>query len=435
MENIIVFGAGKSSIFLIEYLKKICTKQFYNLVIIDINEKLAQEKLGNFENGRTCSFSIENDQARNESIKDAKVVISLLPAYLHILVATSCLHYKKPLFTASYIEPQIESLADQIKENGLVFLYEIGLDPGIDHLSACKLINTIKSQGGKINSFRSHCGGLVAPQSDNNPWHYKISWNPKNIINAGGQGAKFLSNGNIINYDYSQVFNNYGQVQLPEGSSFSYYFNRDSLNYIKSYELQDCKTFIRTTLRHPDFCRAWAFIVLIGLTSNEEMVPIQTFNNVSEWLHQKITTHDAYKKIKEDPILKKMFDYLTDSNLILNPQHEISSAELFQMALEKLWQLNDQDMDRVVMIHEIEYELKNQQFYVQSALDLNGDNADRTAMAKTVGLPLAMAVEMYLENKIDTVGLQIPISEIYYQYILPKLQLYGIEFKEWTRQQ
>ncbi len=434
MKNIIVFGAGKSSVFLIDYLKTVCSAYSYQLIIIDQNEQLALEKLGNFELGKVASFSIENDLARNECIRDAKVVISLLPAHLHILVAKSCLQFKKSLFTASYVEPQIQALAQEIKDQNLVFLYEMGLDPGIDHLSACKLINDIKNQGGKINSFISHCGGLVAPQSDNNPWHYKISWNPKNIINAGTQGASFLLNGAIIHYDYNQVFKNYGNLSLPSGNSFSYYYNRNSLQYRDIYLLQDCATFIRTTLRHPDFCRAWSYIVSLGLTSNEVKIPLDSFKDVSSWLAQKIKSHQDYHTIKEDLILKKMFDYLTESDLHFSPTQECSAAELLQMALEKLWQLQAQDLDRIVMVHELEYELNNQRFYIQSALDINGENAVKTAMAKTVGLPLAMAVEMYLENKITNVGLQIPTSEMYYHHILPKLERFGIAFKEWLKE-
>jgi saccharopine dehydrogenase-like NADP-dependent oxidoreductase len=265
MKNIILFGAGKSATVLIDYLLETTAAENWKLIVIDADLKLAQLKIGGSPNAMAISFDIKNDDERGRYIKTADIVISLLPPTLHILVARDCVKHHKNLLTASYVDADIRSLQGDIEKNKLLFLCEMGLDPGIDHMSAMQLIDDIHSQGGKITSFRSHCGGLVAPESDDNPWHYKISWNPRNIIMAGKAGAHYRENGEEVNVPYEELFTAERQVLIPDLGSLSWYPNRDSLSYTSLYGLEDTQTFIRTTLRHPDFMYGWKNIIDLEL--------------------------------------------------------------------------------------------------------------------------------------------------------------------------
>ena len=428
--TILVFGAGKSSIYLIDYLKNVCLDLNLNLMVVDADLKAAQQKLQSFEKGFAVSFAIENETERNKIIEKAKVVVSLLPASLHILVAHSCLKFKKALFTASYIDQATQALAQDVEKAGILFLYELGLDPGIDHLSAKKIIDTIQAEGGKISSFKSHCGGLVSPKSDNNPWHYKISWNPRNIVLAGQQGAIFRQNGIIKELNYHTIFEHTGSV-ATKNQHYAYYCNRDSVSYESLYGLELCPTFMRTTLRHPDFCKAWQEVVNMNLTVTNPINFIDIKQNTADsWLKTIYENYAGWDRLSQDETLKRMFDFLVAQSIEFKPNLMSCYADLFQTILEKRLALDEQDTDRIVMIHELEYELARKQCYLKSFLEIDGETNTKTAMAKTVGTPLAIAVELYLKNHLPLKGLHIPILPIFYNQILPKLATMGVCFEE-----
>ncbi|MDI9337316.1 MAG: saccharopine dehydrogenase C-terminal domain-containing protein [Alphaproteobacteria bacterium] len=428
--TILVFGAGKSSIYLIDYLKNVCLDLNLNLTVVDADLKAAQQKLQSFEKGFAVSLAIENESERNKIIEKAKVVVSLLPASLHILVAHSCLKFKKALFTASYIDQATQALAQDVEKAGILFLYELGLDPGIDHLSAKKIIDTIQAEGGKISSFKSHCGGLVSPKSDNNPWHYKISWNPRNIVLAGKQGAQYRQQGVIKELNYHDIFRNTGLV-TTKNEQYAYYCNRDSVSYEAMYGLEHCPTFIRTTLRHPDFCKAWQEVVNLKLTATDPLEKTQIKESTADaWLKTMYQKYAGWERVAKNDILKTMFDFLVAQPIEFKPNLMSCHADLFQTILEKRLALEDHDTDRIVMIHELEYELAHKQCYLKSFLEIDGESNTKTAMAKTVGTPLAIAVELYLKNQLPLTGLHIPILPIFYNQILPKLATMGICFEE-----
>src|SRR6478672_1110851 len=257
LKHIVLFGAGKSATVLIEYLKEIATENIWQVIVADNNLETAQAKVGEHALVKAVSVNIENADERKELIEQADVVISLMPPHLHYLLALDCLELNKHLLTASYVDEQIKSLQPEIEKRNLLFLCEMGLDPGIDHMSAMQLFHRIKEEGGTITSFKSHCGGLVAPESDDNPWHYKISWNPRNIVMAGKSGAHFRENGEEKRVDYEHLFTNEHQVDIPDLGLLSWYPNRDSLSYAPLYGLENIPTFVRTTLRHPDFMFGW----------------------------------------------------------------------------------------------------------------------------------------------------------------------------------
>lgn len=300
MKKILLFGAGKSATVLIDYFLQHAAEQHWSLTVVDADLQQARSKVGTSSYAEAISFDINHAGERESRISQADIVISLMPPSLHFLIARDCLRLKKDLLTASYVDEQMRSLKSEIEESGLLFLCEMGLDPGIDHMSAKKMIDEIHLEGGKIHSFLSHCGGLVAPQSDDNPWHYKISWNPRNVVMAGKAGAIFKRDGAIVEWNYEDLFAEKRFVVIPGHDVLCWYPNRDSLSYIQAYGLEESASFIRTTLRHPDFMYGWKNLVDLKLT--DEQPRYETHNRslasffkehmdahgFNEWLEKKL---------------------------------------------------------------------------------------------------------------------------------------------------
>jgi saccharopine dehydrogenase-like NADP-dependent oxidoreductase len=352
MKNILLFGAGKSATVLINFLKQLADNNNYNVTVADGSLENARAKIGNHNSVKPVELIIENETARKGLIANADIVISLMPPHLHYLIALDCIAFSKNLLTASYIDKQTKELANQAKEKGILFLYEMGLDPGIDHLSAMQIIHRIQKNGGKITSFISHCGGLVAPQSDDNPWHYKISWNPRNVVMAGKAGATFLQDDNTKYIAYEQLFNQDNVVQLPNAETLAFYPNRDSLGYIDTYGLQGIKTFIRTTLRHPEFCFGWKNIIDLNLTNEDKVydttaMTIAHFfqlhfekNGFNNWLDEMMMTR-----------LNKAKETMETLMQIMEAEEEaIENGEVPEetmMMIDKAGTLNTIDVDEV----------------------------------------------------------------------------------------
>ena len=498
MRNILLFGAGKSATVLIDYLLKNALAENWRLTVVDANLSLAQNKIGDALGGIAVSFDINNLEKRKKYIQEADIVISLLPPSLHFLVAKDCLTYRKDLLTASYVDDAIKELSDDIDKAGLIFLCEMGLDPGIDHMSAKLLIDTIHGEGGIVNSFYSHCGGLVAPQSDNNPWRYKISWNPRNVVVAGKAGATFKQNGKVTTLTYPQLFAESRMVDIPGLEPLCWYPNRDSLSYIPLYNLKESPTFVRTTLRHPDFMYGWKNVIDLKLTDEEEFYDtdgktlMEFFkehldrHGFDKWIQEKMQEQFQWsKKILEDLVnlveleekaknvggegveeflmvnekgslesmdieevktnaaasvamklheakltLKQLFFLGMDDDKTVINKGICTAADVLQFALEKKLPLMAGDRDMVVMLHEIEYE-KDEQFYKRtSSFVLEGEDDARTAMAKTVGLPLGIAARLILNGQITVKGLQVPVIPQIYKPVLKELEQQGIRFTE-----
>ena len=432
MKHILLFGAGKSATVLIDYLKQTATEKNWQVTIVDENLEALQSKLGDHELVKPVRLSIENEKERMALIEKADVVISLLPGALQYLVALDCLAASKHLLTASYIDEEMRALAGDIKQQGILFLCEMGLDPGIDHMSAMQLIHRIKNDGGSISSFISHCGGLVAPESDDNPWHYKISWNPKNIVLAGKAGAAYKEKHEVRTTKYEHLFLNCAEVAVDGIGQLAYYPNRDSLSYIPVYQLEDAGTFMRTTLRHPDFCKGWQQIISFGLTDEKKIHQTDSLSIASFFeMHFRQKTTGT---VLNDDLLQEqlLFLGLTDETLI--NKGSCSSSDVLQFILEKKWVLRPEDKDMVVMLHEIEYEVKDHPAQgvtkIKSSLVVKGEDNMRTAMAKTVGLPLGIAASLLLEGKISETGLHIPIVPGIYEPVLKELEQFGVVFKE-----
>jgi saccharopine dehydrogenase (NADP+, L-glutamate forming) len=440
MKHIVLFGAGKSATCLIDFLLKEMLINDWRLTVCDSNLALAESKTGNTQKAKAVSIMVENDIDRNSLIQSADIVISLLPPQLHFIVAKDCVALNKNLLTASYVDEHLQSLAKEIEERGLLFLCEMGLDPGIDHMSAMKMIQSIKKDGGNITSFKSHCGGLIAPESDTNLWHYKITWNPRNVVLAGKDGAVYKKENNIIEISSRRVFRNTTIVNIEGLPPLSWYPNRDSLSYIPVYGLESAATFIRTTLRYPSFCRGWDKLVNIGLTALEDYERIKSCKTLKEWYDLKVrrfvATHDWNKYLHyyvTDPYRSEFVKQLHFLGLETNealPENFICSADILQHVMEKKMVMKDDDKDMILMLHEIEYTVNNQSSKANSTLIVKGEDNVRTAMAKTVGLPLGIAVKLILQQKIKLTGLHIPTVPQIYEPVLDELENHGIKFRE-----
>jgi saccharopine dehydrogenase (NADP+, L-glutamate forming) len=430
--TILIIGAGKSATVLIQYLQQKAVENDWYVLLADGDEATAKNKWNNAPNGTALGVNIENEMDRQNLVQKADIVVSMLPAQLHFLVAKDCLHFEKPLFTASYVDDNMRSIAADIASKKLLFLCEMGLDPGIDHMSAMAIIDEIHEKGGKITSFKSHCGGLVAPESDNNPWHYKISWNPRNIILAGKAGAIYLEKGNTVTKQYPEIFDQAPIVQLPGIGNLAYYPNRNSLSYIDTYHLHDVNNFVRTTLRYPAFCAGWNAIVQLHLT-DETVTDLAPNTSIKNWFQGLIQQHgleDLLKKFNQDPTIQEQLKFIGLFDEINIPAQFNSNASILQWLLEDRWKLAATDKDLVVMLHEIEYSIGDRQFKLDSSMVLKGEDAMNTAMATTVGLPLAMGVCAFLKGEIQMTGLHIPIDARIYQPILKSLAEEGIIFEE-----
>jgi saccharopine dehydrogenase-like NADP-dependent oxidoreductase len=349
MKHILLFGAGKSATVLIDYLKELSTTHNYTVTIADGHADTLHQKVGDHPNVTAVHTHVENEFERHQLIRKADVVISLLPPSLHYLVALDCLEFGKHLLTASYVDEKIKALEHEIKNKNLLFLCEMGLDPGIDHMTAMELIDRIHLLGGKITSFKSHCGGLISPESDTNPWHYKISWNPRNVVMAGKDGAKFKVRNEKITLPYEELFDSTNLVDVPGLMVLSYYANRDSLSYIPVYHLEEAETFIRTTLRHPDFCFGWKNIIDLKLTDEETMYDTTNLSvadffkqhfekyGFSEWLNDMLHTRLSYAKdlmqnllqlIETEQELKEEGEQTDETIMLVNEKGELDSVEV-----------------------------------------------------------------------------------------------------------
>ncbi|MEP6845367.1 MAG: saccharopine dehydrogenase C-terminal domain-containing protein [Panacibacter sp.] len=318
VKHILLFGAGKSATVLIDYLKEIATENIWQVTVADNNLEVVQAKVGTHDLVKATQVDIENAAQRKNLIEKADIVISMMPPNLHHLVALDCIELGKNLLTASYVSESINTLQSEIEKKGLLFLCEMGLDPGIDHMSAMQIFHRIKEEGGKITSFKSHCGGLVAPESDDNPWHYKISWNPRNVVLAGKAGADYKDAGKEIHLPYAELFDADKIIEVPGHGVFAYYPNRDSLAYEKLYELDNIHTLMRTTLRHPEFSFGWKNIVDLKLTDEEKVyetdgMTVAAFfkehfekNGFSDWLNNMLTSRLDYAKNMMEKLMQLM---------------------------------------------------------------------------------------------------------------------------------
>ncbi len=441
MRTILIIGAGRSASSLIQYLLNKAVEEDLHLIIGDLSLESAQNKTNNHPNATAISLDIFDERSRKEAIQKADIVISMLPAHLHIEVAKDCIIYKKNMVTASYISDAMQELDVLAKENNLIFMNEIGLDPGIDHMSAMKVINEIKAKGGKMLLFESFCGGLVAPESDTNLWNYKFTWAPRNVVLAGqGGAAKFIQEGTYKYIPYCNLFRRTEFLEVEGYGKFEAYSNRDSLKYLDVYGLNDVLTLFRGTIRRVGFSKAWNMFVQLGMTDDSYVMEDSENMSYRQFVNSFLPYHptDSVEikmrlilKIDQDDI---MWDKLLELDLF-NPNKKVglknaTPAQILEKILTDSWTLQPKDKDMIVMYHKFGYEIEGVKQQIDSKMVCIGEDQTYTAMAKTVGLPVAMATLLMLNGKIKTPGVQLPIREEVYLPILKELEEYGVIFKE-----
>ncbi len=439
MKKILVIGAGLSSASLIDYLLEQSAEENWQVTVGDVDLDMAKAKCNNHPNARPIQFDIQNETLRAEEISACDIVISLLPPTLHPLAAVDCVKYGKHLVTASYVSPAMQELHDEAVKKDIILLNECGLDPGIDHLSAMKVMDEIREQGGEITSFRSYCGGLVAPEFDNNPWHYKFTWNPRNVILAGQATAQFLKNGKIHYITPQRIFSELETINLGKYGIYEAYANRDSLNYIIPYKLQKAKEVLRGTLRIAPYSEGWNILVSLGLTDDTYKVDCNSLSYkswVNSYLPNGFKSLEDYIKVyatNHHTIISNIqwLDLYSD-NLIPNGSH--SPAQILQHLLAQKWQLEPHELDMIVMHHIFEYEQNGKHKTNTATLVVKGKDQTHTAMAQTVGLPLGIAAKLILGNKIAARGVIIPTEKELYLPILNQLEKYHIIFEEYNEQ-
>lgn len=441
-----MIGAGRSTQYLISYLIDNAEKENWLVTIGDLNLSWAEAKAGNSKYAKAIELDLFDEEQLKAEIFKNDVVVSLAPAHLHIHIAKQCLSLKKSLFTASYVNDELAKMNQDVADAGLLFMNEAGLDPGIDHMSAMEIFERIKSDGGKITGFKSYAGGLVAPESDDNPWKYKFSWNPRNIILAGSGGpAKYLSKGKLHILPYQRLYREAELVEIKGIGTFAAYLNRDSVSYQKIYTLDDIEILQRLTLRYPEFVFGWQAVVALGINDDSYKINFRTQDTPSDFLEIFLptTSGDAKSRLstyllndadfkKHKNLILSQFEFVGffDSKVAMNLEGAFSPAEVLQKILEPKLALAPADKDYIVMYHEVDYIINHKKYKLTSSFKLKGENEHKTAMAKTVGLPVAILLHAYLDGKLNFTGVRIPTMPEAYKVCLDKLKDYGIYFEE-----
>lgn len=438
MKKILILGAGLSSGYLIDYLASQAPQMGWEITLADQNIALAQQKAQPYPHLITRTLDINHAELAENLFKNADVVVSLIPAFLQSVVAKYCIQFRKHFLSASYLPPEIKALDVKASAYNLLFLNELGLDPGLDHLSIAKMVADIEQKNGVITSLKSYAGALVAPESEGeNPWRYKFTWNPRNVVLAGQGGtASYLQNGIYKYISYPNLFDNTQKILTSKGETFEAYPNRESIPYKEVYNVPNLNTILRGTLRQVGFCEAWHALIMLGLTDNTTTIHNSDTLTHKQWveswqINPKIV-HGISKQVKDKLEWLGLWDDTQKIGI-----KNATSAQILQQLLEKKWALLPDDKDMIVMYHEVDWHTKDnasKTYTTYSDLVVKGENGQKTAIAKTVGLPLAMATKLLLTDKISLRGVHIPLSAELYTPILQELEDWGVHFEERTIQ-
>lgn len=439
MKTVLVMGAGLSATSLIEYLLRESEKYNWQVIVGDNDPAIASRKINSHPNARSVFFDVLDNSLVQQYVSQCDVAVSMLPARFHPIIASACVDHGKHMVTASYVSPEMKALDAEAKEKNLIFINEVGVDPGLDHMSAMKVIDEIKSKGGKLLSFKSSTGGLIAPEYDDNPWHYKFTWNPRNVVLAGQGTARFIRNGR---YKYIPYHLNYKRIEttsVPGYGDFEIYANRDSLSYRETYGLKDIPTIFRGTMRRPGFCEAWDVFVQLGITDdtyvyeNSENTSYRDFINSYLRYDPNAKVEDKlceFLKLSRNGEIMKKLEWLgIFEERQINMKHA-TPAQILQKLLEEKWALGADDKDMIVMQHQFEYELNGKHFGIKSSMVFIGKDQSNTAMAINVGTPAAIATKMVLNEEFTKPGVSVPVIPELYGPILKELENYGIHFSE-----
>lgn len=440
MRKILIIGAGRSTSSLIQYLLFNAENENWFVTIADQSKEMAMKAANNHDKAKAIAFDVNNDEERSRLVDENDIIISMLPAHMHIAVAKDCIRLKKHMVTASYVSKEMKALKQEAIDAGVIIMNEIGVDPGIDHLSAMRLIDEIRENGGELEAFETFTGGLVAPESDNNPWNYKFTWNPRNVVLAGQGTVKFIQNHKYKYIPYHKLFRRTEIIDIDGHGKFEGYANRDSLQYREIYGLKDIPTMYRGTLRKPGFCRAWDVFVQLGATDDSYVMEGSENMTNREFINSFLAYNESdsvelkfkhYLNIRQDDV--DLFDKFVWLGIFENTKIELKDAtpaQILQHILEQKLSLSPNDKDMIVMWHRFLFKQDGNFKEIHSSMVVKGDDQTYTAMAKTVGLPVAIATKMILNEVIKTPGVHVPISKEIYEPILNELENYGVHFQE-----
>lgn len=442
MRKVLVLGAGRSSSSLIAMVLERAERNEWEVHVGDLDEATAQAKCQGHPAAHPFRIDPKDATERNAHIASSDLVISMVPAFMHPEIAAVAIEAGVPVITPSYVGPEMQALHDKAVAADVLVLNEIGLDPGIDHLSAKAVLDRVAEAGGEMVEFESYCGGLIAPESDDNPWHYKFSWNPRNVVLAGqGGAATFLSGGSARMVPPHRTFQDVRHIEVG-GTAFEGYPNRDSIAYESIYGLHGIQTLIRGTLRGEGFCAGWDVLVQLGCVRDDAPMEWAAGTSWADWMRTflpaslgDVSVRDAIAQRygADDATLDRLawlglFD--ADAGPVVLKG---TPAQVLQSLLEEKWKLQPNDRDMIVMWHRFAYRLDGQMHEVTSSLRLEGRDAVYTGMSDTVGWPVALAAEALLAGKFKDRGVQLPLHRDYYEVILPALEELGVRFEETHR--
>lgn len=439
MKKVLLLGAGLVTKPLVRYLLE---KGFFVKVASRTVSK-AQALLEKHPNGSAQAWMVDDTQLLTSMVRESDLIVSLLPAAHHVMVADACIQEKKPMVTTSYVSPAMKSLNGKAKNAGILILNEIGLDPGIDHMSAMKIIHEVEKSGGAVTSFRSYCGGLPAPEANTNPWGYKFSWSPRGVVLAGKNPARYLKDGKQVDVPGPELFGDMHILNVPELGDLEAYPNRDSLGYIEIYGLSRVKTMFRGTLRNPGWCRTMKTVVDAGMLDEKERdLKGMTYGSFLAALISKSNAKTikkdfaAHLNIPEDSEPIKRLQWLGLFSGESLPMEKGSPLDVLAARLLLKLQFAKGERDMIVLRHEFLAEYPSgrpTEKLTSTLIDFGIPNGD-SAMSRTVALPAAIAVRLILEGKINATGVHVPTSPVIYKPVLKELHDQGIKFKD-TREE
>jgi len=439
MHKVLVLGAGLVSKPLVRYLLK---QPDFHVKVASRTVSKAERLIDNHPDGEAQSLNVRDTTALGGLVQEADLVISLLPYEHHVTVAEFCLKHRKNMVTTSYVSPAMKKLDSKARELGLLILNEIGVDPGIDHMSAMKIIHGVQNAGGEITSFRSYCGGLPAPEANSNPYGYKFSWSPKAVLLAGKNSGRYLEEGKEINIPGEALFDSFRPIKIEGIGDLEYYPNRDSIPYMETYGIQSAETMFRGTLRYPGWCQTLKKLVELGLLDEIERDDIKGLT-WAQFVAKLVGSSNGanlkrdlagHLKIDADSEVMKRFEWLgllSDRPLPLDKGSAMDN--LGELMLEKM-PYEEGERDMIILHHEFlaEYPKENRKEKIFSTLIDFGIPHGDSSMSRTVSLPAAIGAKLVLEGKIDATGVHIPVNPTIYEPILKELERLGITFKEKT---
>lgn len=440
MQQILIIGAGRSCTSLIDYLLTNAPSEDWKITIAEKDVQLAKGKIHDSPYASVVDFDVFDEEALTQMVTNHDLIISMLPASMHIHVAKKCAEIGRHFLTASYLTKEINALHEQFQQAGKTVIMEIGLDPGIDHMSAMKVLDLLKEKGCELTGFETFTGGLIADESvGDNPWLYKFTWNPRNVVLAGQGTCKFIQEGRYKYIPYHKLFRRTEMIYIPGHGYFEGYANRDSLAYLDVYNLRGIRTLYRGTLRRPGYCSSWDVFVQLGATDDTyEMEGVGSMTH-----RQFINSFLSFNP--HDSVELKLAHYMNlnlDSDIMFRLKwlgmfeeepvglDKGTPAQILEHILKKKWTLKKEDKDMIVMWHKFNFIDGGKPRQLESSMVAMGDDDVQTAMSKTVGLPLAIAAKLILKGEINLTGVHVPIKKEIYEPVLEELTTLGFEFNE-----